>query len=115
MSSLQTLLQQLHNAPESVEFKQVIKVIQDNYQFTPQAFKNGDLYNQASENQGSCKIFSFAKQHNLSEQQTLHLFGDYYRQDVVLNPQGTDHQNIRNFMQTGWQGIQFETSALQEL
>jgi hypothetical protein len=30
----------------------------------------------------------------------------------LKNPAGTDHQNIRNFMKTGWNGIQFEGEAL---
>jgi hypothetical protein len=29
------------------------------------------------------------------------------------DPSGTNHQNIRNFMKTGWNGIQFEGEALQ--
>ena len=33
-------------------------------------------------------------------------------EDVLENPQGTNHQNIRNFMKTGWDGIQFEGNAL---
>jgi len=31
---------------------------------------------------------------------------------VLGNPQGTDHQNIRNFMKIGWIGIAFEGDAL---
>ncbi len=61
----------------------------------------------------SCRIFAFAKIHNLSAEQTLALFGDYYRKDVLGNPDGTDHQNIRNFMRDGWAGIQFDGEALQ--
>jgi hypothetical protein len=34
-------------------------------------------------------------------------FGAYYFEDVLGNPNGTDHQNIRNFMKTGWDGIAF--------
>ncbi|WP_188863865.1 HopJ type III effector protein, partial [Aliivibrio fischeri] len=44
---------------------------------------------------------------------TLACFGQYYRHDVLENPQGDDHQNIRNFMVTGWAGVQFKTQALQ--
>jgi hypothetical protein len=40
---------------------------------------------------------------NLYKQQ---LWGQYYR-DVLATPDGTDHQNIRNFMKTGWEGVDF--------
>ena len=49
---------------------------------------------------------------NLTEVQTLHCFGDYYRKDVLGNPDGDDHQNIRNFIQSGWGGIYFDGEAL---
>jgi HopJ type III effector protein len=32
--------------------------------------------------------------------------------DVLENPEATNHQNIRNFMKTGWAGISFEGTAL---
>jgi hypothetical protein len=31
---------------------------------------------------------------------------------VLKHPEATDHQNIRNFMKTGWEGIRFEGEAL---
>ena len=34
------------------------------------------------------------------------LWGQYYR-DVLATPDGTDHQNIRNFMKNGWDGVDF--------
>ena len=37
----------------------------------------------------------------------LQLWGQYYR-DVKANPDGDDHQNIRNFMKYGWEGVPFE-------
>jgi hypothetical protein len=105
-------LQRLQNAPDNIAFNDTIAVIDALYDFKPAAFRNGSLLNAAGQNNGSCKIFSFAQQHGLSQQQTLHCFGDYYRRDVLGNPDGNDHQNIRNFMQSGWAGIEFEGSAL---
>jgi hypothetical protein len=32
------------------------------------------------------------------------LFWRYYQEDVLGDPEGTSHQNIRNFMKTGWDG-----------
>lgn len=48
------------------------------------------------------------------KEETLALFGDFYRNDVLKNPGGNDHQNIRNFMEFGWDGILFEGEALRE-
>ena len=99
----------------SVEFEQVMQVITDNYQYQPTNFTNGEIVNEAGTNEGSCKIFYFAKLNELSPEQTLTCFGRYYRDDVLANPAGNDHGNIRNFMQTGWQGIDFDSVALTKL
>jgi hypothetical protein len=109
---LNNFLQQLAHAPESIAFAETIATIEAAYTFTPAAFSNGALRNEAGQNNGSCKIFAFGRLHHLSAEQTLHCFGDYYRKDVLGNPDGADHQNIRNFMQTGWAGVVFESAAL---
>lgn len=111
--TIQTLLNQLKDNPKSISFQDVITVIDTNYQFTPTAFSNGNQINKAGENNGSCKIFAFAKLNQLNELQTLACFGSYYFEDVLQNPAGTDHQNIRNFMEFGWDGIHFEGGALE--
>ncbi len=108
--TLNDLINHLNQAP--IDFKKVIELIDSEYNFNPTAFKNGQTFNQANTNNGSCKIFAFGKLNNLSQQATLNAFGDFYTKDVLENPTGTDHQNIRNFMQTGWQGIEFEGEAL---
>lgn len=107
-------LNKLSSQPEQVVFNDTIAVVDSNYQFTPTAFRNGELENAAGQNSGSCKLFSFAKLHNLTAAQTLQCFGDYYRVDVLQHPDATDHQNIRNFMRFGWEGVVFEGNALQE-
>lgn len=96
----------------AVDFNQVMQVIDQNYEFTPARFVNGDTVNEAGSNNGSCKIFAFAKLNQLSEQATLNAFGDFYTVDVLQHPEAQDHQNIRNFMQHGWQGIKFDSDAL---
>jgi hypothetical protein len=48
----------------------------------------------------------------LGKKETLACFGSYYTKDVLENPNGTDHQNIRNFMIGGWDGISFDNEAL---
>ncbi|MBP7172870.1 MAG: HopJ type III effector protein [Cloacibacterium sp.] len=108
------LLHQIKNSPETILFTEVIAYIDEHYDFTPTKFSNGNTVNEVNQNNGSCKIFSFAKKLNLTVEQTLHLFGDFYRKDVLQNPEGEDHQNIRNFMQSGWSGIYFEGEALEK-
>ncbi|SFB61269.1 HopJ type III effector protein [Algoriphagus aquimarinus] len=107
------LLEQITRSPETIDFTDVIGYIDANFNFTPIRFTNGDTVNEAGQNNGSCKIFSFAKTQNLTQDQTLALFGDYYRTDVLGNAEGTDHQNIRNFMQFGWDRVKFEGKALE--
>jgi len=106
------ILEQLKNSPGTIDFKDVITFIDENYDFTPTKFTNGNTVNEANQNNGSCKVFSFARLNQFSKEETLALFGDFYRDDVLQNPEGTDHQNIRNFIEFGWQGIFFEGEAL---
>ena len=107
------LFEQLENAPEEIQFKDVIAFIDEHYDFTPTRFTNGNTVNEANQNNGSCKVFSFAQLLDLSKQETLNLFGEFYREDVLKNPDGSDHQNIRNFMEFGWDGVSFDGKALQ--
>jgi len=113
--SLALFLQQVKN-DEAVSFDQTIAIISENYTYQPTEFSNGSaeakLINEAGTNEGSCKIFAFAQINQLSQQQTLNLFGDFYSKDVLDDPAGNGHQNIRNFMQFGWEGIHFAQQAL---
>jgi hypothetical protein len=111
---LTTLLEATKMTPTSIAFSDVIATIDAHYTFTPTKFINGATTNLADQNNGSCKIFAFAKLHNLSVSETLALFGDFYRKDVLLHPTNDDHQNIRNFMEFGWEGIEFSAAALSE-
>lgn len=110
--NIQSFLQKLKQAPNSITFPETIAVIEGNYDFTPTTFQNGTQYNAVGENSGSCKLFAFAQIQNLSEAETLACFGAYYF-EVLGDPEGTNHQNIRNFMKTGWKGIHFESNALE--
>jgi hypothetical protein len=110
--SISTFLEKLKQTPEAITFPETIAVIEANYDFTPTAFENGPQHNAAGENSGSCKLFAFAEIQNLTQAETLSCFGAYYYEDVLKNPNGTDHQNIRNFIKTGWDGIAFYGSAL---
>lgn len=105
--TIEQLLSKIQTQPETVSFSDVVEVIDTYYDFTPVEFKNGSLVNAVGQNSGSCRIFAFAQLHHLTQQQTLNCFGDYYRCDVLQHPGKDDHQNIRNFMQTGWEGVSF--------
>ncbi|MEB3817248.1 HopJ type III effector protein [Acinetobacter sp. IK35] len=107
----QELLAQLQAG--TAKFSDVLAYIEARYQHTPTAFQNGEQYNAATENQGSAKVFSFAKLQGLDQAQTLSLFAEHYA-SVLATPEGTDHQNIRQFMQNGWDGVKFEGQALTE-
>ena len=96
---------------QSIVFTDVIAFIEARYQHTPTAFKNGEAYNEATQNQGSAKVFAFAQLNNLSVEDTLLLFAEHY-QSVLKHPNATDHQNIRQFISHGWAGIKFEGAAL---
>ena len=108
-----TILELINKAKqsESIVFAAVIETIDANYTFTPTYFKNGEVVNEANVNNGSCKVFSFAKMHELSAQETVFLFGEHY-QKVLETPNDTDHQNIRNFLKFGWDGVVFDKEAL---
>ena len=110
--SIPSFLQKVKQTPKDIAFAETIAVIEENYNFTPTAFQNGLQYNPAEENSGSCKLFAFAQVHDLSPEETLSCFGGYYFDDVLQHPEGSNHQNIRNFMKTGWNGIRFEGEAL---
>ncbi len=110
---IEDFLSKLRNNPESIAFTDTIEVIDNNYNFAAVRFTNGTAVNEAGTNSGSCKLFSFAKLHGLTKEETLACFGDYYRVDVLQHPEATNHANIRNFMVTGWEGISFDAEALQ--
>jgi len=106
--SVEELLEKIRANRESVEFDEVMLTISDNYHYVPARFINGAVANEPGENEGSCKIFAFAKLHGLNVTETLSCFGKFYREDVLKNPEGTGHANIRSFMTCGWGGVEFE-------
>ncbi|MCD0467428.1 HopJ type III effector protein [Flavobacterium sp. ENC] len=111
--SIQAFLEKLKQTPTAIAFSETIATVEENYNFTPTAFQNGTQHNAAGENSGSCKVFAFAQLQNLTKDETLACFGAYYFDEVLGDPDGTNHQNIRNFINTGWDGIQFDGNALE--
>ena len=109
--TLELLKNKLNKNKSDILFSEVIQVIENNHIFKPTAFKNGNLENKAGENSGSCKVFAFALQQKLSKEETLLCFGEHYR-NVLENKDGTSHQNIRNFMKFGYEGLNFSDTPL---
>jgi len=101
----------LKTTPTAITFKETMQVIEYYYTFNPTAFANGDIINNAGENNGSCKLFAFAMHQEFTKEATLFSFGEHY-QTVLADKNGASHQNIRNFMQTGFKGLSFENEAL---
>lgn len=98
------------------DFEDVLAYIGQHYRYVPTRFSNGvgeaPLQNEAGQNEGSCRVFALARLEKLSEQETLMLFGRFYQDDVLKQPNGSSHANIRRFMRDGWSGIHFEGAAL---
>ena len=107
-----TFKNKLKTAPKTIAFSETMEVIEAHYIFTPKAFKNGILENEEGQNSGSCKLFAFAQAEGLSKEETLACFGAFYFEDVLKKPDGDGHQNIRNFMKTGFEGLLFESFPL---
>jgi len=98
-----------------VDFEDTMAVISEHYNYTPCSFRNGVgeqmVYNAVGQNEGSLKILSFAYLNRLDHQHTLRCFGKIY-QDVLDTPDGRSHKNIRNFMESSWEGVKFSAQAL---
>lgn len=106
--TLEEFRNKLKMTPEVIQFSETINVIDIHYDFTPTAFKNGALFNDDNQNLGSCKVLAFAKDQNFTKAETLACFGQFYFNDVLNDPKGDSHQNIRNFMNTGFEDVIFE-------
>eukprot|EP00324_Dicrateria_rotunda_P000939 CAMPEP_0206166092 /NCGR_PEP_ID=MMETSP1474-20131121/22831_1 /ASSEMBLY_ACC=CAM_ASM_001110 /TAXON_ID=97495 /ORGANISM="Imantonia sp., Strain RCC918" /LENGTH=182 /DNA_ID=CAMNT_0053569885 /DNA_START=25 /DNA_END=573 /DNA_ORIENTATION=+ len=107
IGSVESFISTVKSSPKSVEFEMTMAAIEDGFDYEPVSFTCGELSSAKDQNQGSAKIFSFGKLQKLTKDQTLNLFGRYYREDVLENPDGTDHGNIRNFIKSGWGGVEF--------
>jgi hypothetical protein len=92
---------------DDLMFEDVIEMIDTHYESQLLEFKNGDVLNRQGENEGSGKVLSYAALSGMDKDATLKLWGQHYRQ-VLADKDGDSHQNIRNFMKYGWEGVPFE-------
>jgi len=113
-TSLETFIAKIKE-DRPIAFKETIGIIGQHYDYRPTRFINGldddRVVNEPGCNEGSCKIFYFGRLHELSEKETLALFGEHYA-EVLSNPSGESHKNIKTFMRWGWRGIAFDGEAL---
>ena len=91
---------------ENIDISETIDLIESMYDYTPVPFSVGDVENEAGTNEGSAKILSFAKMSGLDEPMTLKCFGAAYR-DVLADPSGDAHANIRGLMKFGLDKVSF--------
>mmetsp|Transcript_29928 Transcript_29928/g.62989 ORF Transcript_29928/g.62989 Transcript_29928/m.62989 type:complete len:213 (+) Transcript_29928:56-694(+) len=96
----------LEMSGDDLMFEEFITLCDEQYESGLIEFKNGDIVNMPGENEGSAKVLSYAALADFDKEMTLKLWGQFYR-DVLATPDGTDHQNIRNFMKYGWEGVDF--------
>jgi len=90
-----------------VTFEEFTEMVNEFFETQLLEFKNGDLLNKQGENEGSAMVLSYSALSNFDKETTLKLWGQYYR-EVLADPKGDSHQNIRNFMKYGWEGVPFE-------
>ncbi len=98
---------------DALTFEEVMEVIDTHFETGLIEFKNGDILNKQGENEGSAKVLSYAALSNFDKETTLKLWGQYYR-EVLADPDGDSHQNIRNFMKYGWDGTYLKSCSRDE-
>ena len=93
-------------------FNTVIAAIDTTYAVDDdEPFSVGTVGSGAGENGGSRRVFAVAKRHGLDEASTSRLFCEHYA-SVVATPDGSDHVNIRAFMEGGWDSVVIHPALL---
>ena len=92
-------------------FQETLAFIDQWFDYTPSAFTNGPVVNGPDQNQGSCKVFALARLLDLDREQTLHCFGEHYR-EVLANPEADNHRNLRQFQGACLDPVAFESFPL---
>ena len=110
MTDLEGFRARLHG--HDYQFGETLEFIAEHYDYSPSAFKNGDLHNPAGQNEGACRLIGLALLESLSLEEALLGFGEHFR-SVLSNPDGQDHGNIRALMNSGLTGVRFAAAPLQ--
>jgi hypothetical protein len=93
------------------QFSSTLAFINQWFDFTPSAFRNGKVSNTAEQNQGSCRVLAMALLLGLTAEQTLKCFGEHYR-DVLATPAADNHHNLRRLQAEGLVDIHFDHTPL---
>lgn len=93
------------------QFATTLAFINQWFDFTPSAFRNGKVNNTMEQNQGSCRVLSMALMLGLTKEQTLKCFGEHYR-DVLATPGVDNHHNLRRLQAEGLVDIHFDQQPL---
>ncbi len=84
--------------------------IHSEYHYEAKTFSVAGLQSKAGENEGSAKILAFAIDNKLATEETLTLFGQCY-QEVLDDPDGEIHPNIRLLMVNGIASVKFSEGS----
>lgn len=106
-------------APEelnSMMFQDVMNILRRHYECVPAAFATGvgtpkETRNPAGSNAASCLLLAAARRLGFSMPETLALYREHYR-DVLADPDGVTHANIRALIANGWAGVEFSADPL---
>lgn len=116
MSRLQAFIADARSG--RTEFEETTSLVDSLFQVTPCAFRVGlgpfAVDNPIGTNTGALRVLALGKLLGLDKQTTLNLFGRHYR-DVLDNPHGDAHANIRAFIRDGWNGVEFSGEPLKAL
>ena len=91
---------------DSLRSSQFIEMVEGCYETGLIEWSNGSQKNPPGTNEGSAHVLSLAALADLPKEKALLLWAEHYR-DVLATPDGDDHQNIRQFMEKGWDGVDF--------
>ncbi len=62
---------------DAYQFSSTLGFIDQWFDFTPSAFRNGGVQNTVNQNQGSCRVLALALMHGFTTEQTLRCFGSF--------------------------------------
>ena len=95
---------QSETARAELELEEVLAAIDESFAFTPTAFSCGATRSASGENEASCRLLCWAQLRGLDRDETLACFGRHWR---GLDPNGSDHANIRQLAEHGLGAVRF--------
>ena len=93
------------------DFKSVLTVIDEIYDFSPQSFNVWEQNNESWENESSLKILYYAMMMWYSKDETLKLFWEL-KKEAEDNTDWGSHKNIRALKKYGIESVEFSWIAL---